>query len=300
MYGKMQASELTEFILFICSSALWCQILFPHSTLGVAVGCFLHSLSSSAISVGAGGICWITVLRALIHIWRTEIADGCDISCLLIWQEMFSFHKAKAFSQIRSGNVEGLVPRRILQGFIFTYLYLFLLFGFADTWGLMRASQVALVEKNQTAKCRRPEVWSLAWKDPLEKEMTVYSNILAWQITWTEEPGSVQFMGPQRVGHDWSDLTHTWGLMLSTLLSLLLCLHSNIGNLKENLQPCCLISWRREGGWVSKEVLLSRFSRVQLCATTWTAAYQAPPSMGFSRQEYWSGLPLPSPERGTK
>ena len=36
-------------------------------------------------------------------------------------------------------------------------------------------------------------------------------------------------------------------------------------------------------------------SRVQLLATPWTTAYHAPPSMGFSRQEYWSGLPLPSP-----
>ena len=36
-------------------------------------------------------------------------------------------------------------------------------------------------------------------------------------------------------------------------------------------------------------------SRVQLLMTPWTAAYQAPPSMGFSRQEYWSGVPLPSP-----
>ena len=36
-------------------------------------------------------------------------------------------------------------------------------------------------------------------------------------------------------------------------------------------------------------------SRVQLLATPWTTAYQAPPSMGFSRQEYWSGVPLPSP-----
>ena len=42
-------------------------------------------------------------------------------------------------------------------------------------------------------------------------------------------------------------------------------------------------------------LLLSRFSRVRLCATTQTAAHQAPPSLGFSRQEYWSGLPLPSP-----
>ena len=42
-------------------------------------------------------------------------------------------------------------------------------------------------------------------------------------------------------------------------------------------------------------LLLSCFSCVWLCATPWTAAYQAPPSMGFSRQEYWSGVPLPFP-----
>ena len=41
---------------------------------------------------------------------------------------------------------------------------------------------------------------------------------------------------------------------------------------------------------------LKSLSRVQLLATSWTAAYQAPPSMGFSRQVYWSGLPLPSPQ----
>ena len=43
-------------------------------------------------------------------------------------------------------------------------------------------------------------------------------------------------------------------------------------------------------------LLLSHFSRVRLCATPWTAAYQASPSMGFSRQEHWSGLPFPSLE----
>ena len=42
-------------------------------------------------------------------------------------------------------------------------------------------------------------------------------------------------------------------------------------------------------------LLLSHFSRVLLCATLQTAAHQAPPSLGFSRQEYWSGLPFPSP-----
>ena len=42
-------------------------------------------------------------------------------------------------------------------------------------------------------------------------------------------------------------------------------------------------------------LLLSRFSRVRLCATPWTAAHQAALSLGFSRQEHWSGLPFPSP-----
>ena len=42
-------------------------------------------------------------------------------------------------------------------------------------------------------------------------------------------------------------------------------------------------------------LLLSRFSRVRLCATPYMAAHQAPPSLGFSRQEHWSGLPFPSP-----
>ena len=45
-------------------------------------------------------------------------------------------------------------------------------------------------------------------------------------------------------------------------------------------------------------LLLSHFSRVRLCATPEMAAYQALPSLGFSRQEHWSGLPLPSPREG--
>ena len=43
------------------------------------------------------------------------------------------------------------------------------------------------------------------------------------------------------------------------------------------------------------KVKVKSLSRVRLPATPWTAAHQAPPSMGFSRQEYWSGVPLPSP-----
>ena len=53
-----------------------------------------------------------------------------------------------------------------------------------------------------------------------------------------------------------------------------------------------------DGGiyWEAKHTTeVKSLSRVQLFVTLWTAAHQAPPSMGFSRQEYWSGLPFPSP-----
>ena len=42
----------------------------------------------------------------------------------------------------------------------------------------------------------------LGWEDPLEKEMATHSNILAWEIPWTEDPGRLQSMGLQRVRHD--------------------------------------------------------------------------------------------------
>jgi len=45
-------------------------------------------------------------------------------------------------------------------------------------------------------------VQSLGWEDPLEKKMATHSNILAWKILWTEEPGGLQSTGLQRVGHD--------------------------------------------------------------------------------------------------
>ena len=47
--------------------------------------------------------------------------------------------------------------------------------------------------------------------------------------------------------------------------------------------------------WKQPKVKVKSLNRVQLFATPWTVAYQAPLSMGFSRQEYWSGLPFPSP-----
>ena len=53
------------------------------------------------------------------------------------------------------------------------------------------------------------QVLSLGGEDPLEKEVAVHSSILAWEIPWTEEPGRVQSMGLQRVGHDRATNTFT-------------------------------------------------------------------------------------------
>ena len=46
------------------------------------------------------------------------------------------------------------------------------------------------------------QVRSLGWEDPLERGMSTHASILAWRILWTEEPGGLQSMGSQRVGHD--------------------------------------------------------------------------------------------------
>ena len=73
--------------------------------------------------------------------------------------------------------------------------------NFVALFALEKSSLVA-----QTVK-RLPTMWktwvrSLGQEDPLEKEMATHSNILAWKIPWMEEPGRLQSMGSQRVGHD--------------------------------------------------------------------------------------------------
>ena len=61
------------------------------------------------------------------------------------------------------------------------------------------------------------ETWvrSLGWEDLPEKEMAIHSSTIAWKIPWTEEPGRLQSMGSQRVGHDWAISLH-FNLLLGT------------------------------------------------------------------------------------
>ena len=211
--------------------------------------------------------------------------------------------------------------------------------------------------------------------------MAPHSSILAWKIPWMEEPGRLQSMGSQRVGHDWSDLaaamltmhginntvfhllnsfilygffsSHVWMWELDykgiwvpknwcfwtvvlekTLESPLNCKEPQVVYLKGDqswvfigrtdaaaaksiqsfptlwdpiddsppgfpvpgILPARTLAWiaisfSNAWKWKLKEKLLSR---VRPSATPWTAAFQAPPPMGFSRQEYWSGVPLPT------
>ena len=63
---------------------------------------------------------------------------------------------------------------------------------------------MVVVVKNLAANTKDERCRFDLWvrEDPLEKEMAIHSRILAWKIPWTEEPGRLQFMGSQRVGHD--------------------------------------------------------------------------------------------------
>ena len=71
------------------------------------------------------------------------------------------------------------------------------------TLNLVCPSLVAQIVKNLPA-VQETWVWSLGLEDPLKKGMATHFSILAWRIPWTEEPGGLQSMGSQRVGHDWA------------------------------------------------------------------------------------------------
>ena len=86
------------------------------------------------------------------------------------------------------------------EEYLYNYLWLF----YTRDW----VSQVALVVKNLPANGRdaRNVGFITGEKDPLEEGTTTHFSILAWRISQTEEPGRLQSIGSQRVGHEWSDL----------------------------------------------------------------------------------------------
>ena len=130
---------------------------------------------------------------------------------------------------------------------------------------------------------------------------------------WRGRPGMLWFMGSQRVGHDWmtelnwteSDLASTHAAAAAAKLLQLCPTLCNPIDSSPPGSPVPGIFQGRTLKWVAIffsnawkwKVKVKSLSHVWLLATPWTKAYQASPSMGFSRQEYWSGVPLPSPKQ---
>ena len=112
----------------------------------------------------------------------------------------------------------------------------------------------------------------------LEKEMAIYSSVLAWRIPWTEKPGRLQSMGLQRVGHNWVTNTPS----LSTF--------SNTHQTQE-IQRWIWMHFSLGDACIHAKLL----SLVWLFATPWSVSCLAPLSMGFSRHVYLSRLPCPPP-----
>ena len=158
------------------------------------------------------------------------------------------------------------------------------------------------------------QVQPLGQEDTLERGMVTYSSILAWRIPWTEEPGGLQFMVSQRVGHNWAtnNFTFTFPFFKTQSLNAAATAAKSLqscptlcdpidgsppsfpvpGILQARILEWVAISFSNAWKW---KVKVKSLSRVRLLSTPWTAAQHAPPSMGFSRQKYWSGVPLPSP-----
>ena len=188
----------------------------------------------------------------------------------------------------------------------------------------------------------------------LEQEMAAHSSTLAWKIPWTEEPGRLQSMGSQRVGHDWETSLSLFTFMhwrskwhpfqgsclgnprdggalwaavygvvqTQTRLKQLSCSSSKMVTMtlytrQQKTQMQRTVFWtlweKARVRWFEKIALkhkreksrtccshdgfrciyssIQLFSCVWLFVTPWTVTYQVPPSVGFSKQEYWSGLP---------
>ena len=130
-----------------------------------------------------------------------------------------------------------------------------------------------------------------------------HSSTLAWKIPWTEKPGGLQSRGSQESEMTYRLSHHHTLFAAAAAKSLQSCptLYDPIdgsppgspvpGILQARTLEWVAISFSNAWKW---KVKVKTLSHVWLLATPWTAAHQAPPSMGFSRQEYWSGVPLPS------
>ena len=175
-------------------------------------------------------------------------------------------------------------------------------------------------------------VWPLGLGDPMAKKMAIHSSVLAWEIPWTEEPGGLQSAtAAAKSLQSCPTLCNsidgrppgspTPGILQARTLEWVAIFFSNAWKWKVKVKsfscvrlcdpidgsppgsPVPGILQARTLEWIAIffsnawkwKVKLKSLSHIGLFATPQTLAYQAPPSMGFTKQEYWSGVPLPSP-----
>ena len=120
-------------------------------------------------------------------------------------------------------------------------------------------------------------IWSLGWEDPLEKRMTTHSCILAWRTPWTEEPGGLQSIGLQRVGHNWATgLNWTDYTAVDNLASLVTQMVKNLPTIQE--------IWVWSLGWENpQEGKMATLSSILAWRIPWTEEPGRLQSMGSQR-----------------
>ena len=121
------------------------------------------------------------------------------------WISLQSKGLSRVFSNTTVQKHQFFSAQRLYLGFIFDKKFKRCL---SVSWGFPRSS----VSK-ESAVVQETWVQSLGLEVPLEMEMATHSSILAWKISWTEEPGGLQSMGSQRIGYDW--VTNTYFLFHS-------------------------------------------------------------------------------------
>ena len=152
--------------------------------------------------------------------------------------------------------------------------------------------------------------WFLIQEYPLKKGMAIHSSILAWEIPWTEEPGGLQSMGLQWVGHDWATDAYThmratgkWlaekGCQLLKYLKAQpgCCVTNRLGEVGRQKQGCQLADLYL---WTAHRHLRLRNPKVnipQTCSSSHALQFSEgqlnPPRTGVGTRDPWPLLPLP-------